>query len=74
VVSILTLASSKDSPDGTTVKVTLLKNLPFQEVCPILEVGRNLLDTSILRMWKCISVPATGRSASKVPIPPIFLP
>jgi len=77
VVKILTLASSKDSLDGTTVKVTLLrldKDLPFSEVCPILEVGRNLLDTSILPMWKCISVPATGRSALKVPIPLIFLP
>ncbi len=71
MVSILTLASSKDSRDGTTVKMTLLildKDLPFREVCLILEVGRNL------PMWKCISVPGTGRSTLKVPIPPIVLP
>jgi hypothetical protein len=74
---MLNLASSKDSPDGTTAKLTLLrldKDLPFSEVCHILEAGRNLLDASILPLWKCISVPAIGRSASKVPIPPIFLP
>lgn len=67
MVSILTLASSKDSRDGTIVKVTQLisdKDLPFREVCLILEVGRNLLGTSILPMWKCISVRATGRSTS----------
>jgi hypothetical protein len=75
VASRSILASNKDSPDGTTVMVTgLLRLGEGLRSFLTLKAGRSHPDTLMPRTWKCTSVPATGRSASKVPIPPIFLP